>query len=171
MITIHLNHCFCAGEPPQKPCKSEFVTNSPMALLGVNPVVFQSRLFWWGAHLSHVCSKGWGAICGAQSLLFQGEALYLWSLSWLYVGHYAWGWVFSKTKCSASTTRLEVALLSSLWASVQLVPVFFRVNCSLCSCRFVVSVGGCKFRLFLRRLTELPVFVLFKPEGVAQVWI
>lgn len=34
--------------------------------------------------------------------------------------------------------------------------VFFRVNCSICRCRFGVSVGGSGFRVFLCCHLELP---------------
>lgn len=83
-----------------------------------------------------------------------GEKLWVSVLSWLRVTTRAGG----RDCVSASPTLFDVVSLSLPWCAgfAQLVfRVFSRGNCSICSCRFSVSLGGGELRIFLRHHLEV----------------
>lgn len=119
------------------------------AMVLLSPTGFQSQMFW--GLISQCRSQGWGAWCGVQTPHSSGRSsMFVWSLP--IVGRQAGGGAFGKTAflsysfwCGSFTLCCGVA--------VQLV---FRGNCCICGCRFVVSMGGNKFRIFIPCHPELP---------------
>lgn len=45
-----------------------------------------------------------------------------------------------------------------LCRSCSVIPQIFRQNCSICRCRFIVSMRGSKFRIFLSHHLDYPFF-------------
>lgn len=123
-----------ASEPAHKPFKSIIsVPYSPMVPLDMS--CWFSKPDVLGACLSSAGSKGWGTWCQAKT---PHQGVPLWTpTQWLL----HWGW--------------NSLLWSSCSASSQ---VLFRRNCFICSWRFVVSMGGSEFRVFLCHHLELPAF-------------
>lgn len=76
-----------------------------------------------------------------------------------------WGWCFfGRPHLCLSDISCCGPFIICCGGGVHLVQVFFRGNCSICSCRFGVSMGGGPFRIFLCHCLEKELkFLLFQP--------
>lgn len=124
------------------------------------PLVFKARCF--GGCLSGASLKCWDAWCGVWTLRSSGRSSgFMRSL--LIVGPYAQDGAFGKTTSQlllpTSMRPFSGLMGSSCSASFRF---FFRGDCSICSCRFSVSVGGGEFMIFLcHRLGQPPSSLTF----------
>lgn len=69
-----------------------------------------------------------------------------------------WRWGFQKGCISVLPTHLRVGCLPHIMGPSAFVFVF-RGNCSVCSCRSGISMGGGEFRIFQSLHLELPLFL------------
>lgn len=132
--------------------KSISVPYSPLVLLNMSLVVFQSQTFW---RLSlHSDPKVWHSDVRHEPLGTQGEDLDLWDPSRLWVATWGWEWWYLERLCLClSYPPWCDPFIICCEGAVQLVfRSFFRGNCSICSCIFGVFMGRGEFRCFMYHL-------------------
>lgn len=107
-----------------------------------------------GSHLTSSGPMGYGAWYGRKLLAPQGKASYFGEPSQLWItvcrGYFC---LFHSYQCGSLCLVAETLL-----SSVQ---DFFRGNYSIYSCRFVVSMGRGKFRIFLCCHLEVSLWFIF----------
>ena len=133
-----------ANESVSEPFKCGFsIHYSSMIFLDVISVGFQSQACW---RLSSVVKDlGVGMPDVEHRLLASPEiVLYFGDASWLWITASEVGFFFKQACVSDSPIHVNVSFL--FFVVEHLV---FRGNYSIYSCEFVVSVGGCEFRIFL----------------------
>ena len=137
-----------ASEPVHEPFKSEVtVSYSPLVLLDIRPIGFQSQIFGGLIFPVQVPRVG-GPDVGLKPLASQEEAPCLWYLPCLWVTVLGWGFgeTTSLPLLPVSVWPFYLWLWKSCSASFQ---VFFRENCSVRSWRSGVSVGVSKLKILL----------------------
>ena len=97
---------------------------------------------------------------GHKSLAPQGEVLYLWDSSQLWITMMRVGFV-GETASLPLIPCPYGPLALCCGVAVQLILGFFKENCSIWNCRLVVSMRGGVFQLFLSRHLGQPSPTLF----------
>lgn len=97
---------------------------------------------------------------GHKSLAPQGEDLYLWDSSQLWITVMRVGFV-GETASLPLIPCPYGPLALCCRVTVQLILGFFRGNCSIWNCRLVVSMRGGVFQFFLSRHLGQPSLTLF----------
>lgn len=121
---------------------------SPLGLVDAGPIVFQ-RVF-----ISQVQSLRVGCLIqGTNPMPLRGKLQFVSSL--LAIGVYTKGGVYGKT---ASQPLLPTSMYPFLFDIEGALLCLFRRNCSIYSCRFLASLGGGEFKVFLHYHLGLPPF-------------
>lgn len=124
---------------------------SPLGLLDVSPIGFQSWLFWASSLQCNFQELELGCLMwGLNPLFLRNTFLFVRSLP--LVGYHARGKFFFFCK-NTSLTLLSVSIwpfYPVVWRSCSTsFQAFFRENWSICSYRIGVYMGGSEFRVFL----------------------
>ena len=139
---------------------------SPLCVLDMNPDCFQSQMFWVSSFPVQFPGVRVPDMECKPSLL--RKKLWICEI-FTNCASLHQGWVFGKT---ASLPLLPSCGPFILWIKDKRsysdsFQIFFRGNYFVCSCRFVVSVGGGKFKIFLCSHLGLPFHVnIFRVSGV-----
>lgn len=137
------NYCFCTGSWWVSPY-TVLLKEDSLGPLDISPVGYLSQAFW-GAPLVRNPRLGVSEKC--QNDEIPPSCVFCCSR----------GGYFTKTM---SLPLLPISMwpfCSLLWRnSSSSFLTFFRVKWLICSCRFVASVSGCEFRIFLPRHLGLP---------------
>ena len=107
-------------------------------------LAFRARCFgvhFWGGSLKR-CSTS----CGVQTLRSSGRSRELWVLSRFYVTAWGWGLWWDGVSPTWFDVGFLVPLMCKSCSTSFWIP--FEGNCSVCRCRFSVSVRG-EFRILL----------------------